>query len=159
LFIGKRVIVLGALFAALLFCFTPVHADSWSDSSSDAQSSDAKSPPPNLAGSWSGSLQDNQFGAATLSMDITQTKNKKKIGGTFDIEGIDTPNFSESGTVANGSVNGNQGKVTFNFKVSKNCAPKVKATLSNGNTMMTGSYFQKTKHCKASGTFTANLAP
>lgn len=154
----KWTVGLPLLLALSLFCFNSAHADSWSDNA-ESDSPEAKSPSPNIAGSWSGSVNDVGFGKfpgfgnAPLSMDITQVKSK--IGGTFEI-GNDLA--VEDGTIADGSVTGN-GVVKFKFQVAKNCAPQVKADLSGGNTTMTGSYFQNTKHCHAKGTFTATLNP
>lgn len=146
--IGSLVLVV-----ASLFCFNAAHAAGWSDSP-EAVSPDRKSPPPNLAGSWSGTGQDALFGATTVSLDITQKKSI--IGGTFDVSG---PGGGQEGTITNGTVNGNKGTVKFNLRAGKNCAPAATATLSNGNTTMTGSYFKNTKHCHANGTFTVDLAP
>ena len=130
----------------------------WSDSAtsdSATSSADAKNPPPDLAGTWSGNIKDEGDGSGTLTLQVTQ--NKSKIGGLFEIETNSQGSFG--GDIASGSVNGNKGTVKFKFEVAKDCAPKVKATLSNGNTTMTGSYFQNTKHCKANGTFSVSLEP
>jgi hypothetical protein len=122
-------------------------AQSWTDSAEPSE--DVKTPPPNLAGEWTGTINDKGFGDADLVLEISQVKSQ--ISGTWNI--ID--HFG--GVIAAGSVNGKTGKVTFKLKVAKTCAPKVNATLSDDNTTMTGSYFANTKHCHASGQLTASL--
>src|SRR5271170_5977249 len=92
-------------------------SQSWTDSTDPSE--DVKTPPPNLAGEWTGTVDDNGFGEAGLVLEISQVKSQ--ISGTWDI----TNEFG--GTIAAGSVNGKTGKVTFELKASKTCAPKVTA--------------------------------
>jgi hypothetical protein len=146
---SRRLIASAAVIATLFMCASIARAQSWSDI--EEASPDAKSPPPDLAGHWAGSIDDGGLGSGDLTLDITQVKSK--FGGTWDIIG------HVSGTIEAGTVNGNKGTVKFKFKFNGPCAPKAVATLSNGNTTMSGSYFAKNKHCKASGTFTVSLAP
>jgi hypothetical protein len=145
---GKKTAVLAVIAGLGLFVMIGfARAQSWSDLPDDT-SVDAKTPPPDLAGHWEGSVKDSGFGQAEITLDLTQKKSK--IGGTWDI----LDHFS--GTIASGSVNGNKGTVSLKFRVNKMCAPKVSGVLSNGNMTITGHYFSNTKHCHASGTFTVN---
>ncbi len=146
---SRRLLATVAVIATLFACANIARAQSWSDV--EEASPDAKSPPPPLAGHWVGSIDDVTLGGGDLTLDITQVKSK--FGGTWDIIN------RVSGTIEAGMVNGNKGTVKFKFKFNGPCAPKAVATLSNGNTTMSGSYFAKNKHCHASGTFSVSLAP
>jgi hypothetical protein len=137
-----------AVVMATMFTYAGfARAQSWTDSTDPTE--DVKTPPPNLAGEWTGTVDDKGFGTADLVLEISQVKSQ--ISGTWNIIG------EFGGVIAAGSVNGKTGKVTFKLKVSKTCAPKVNAVLSDDNTTMTGSYFAHTAHCHASGQLTASL--
>ena len=144
---SRKLVASAAVIAMLFACANIARAQGWSDV--EESSPDTKSPPPNLAGQWTGSVDDSSFGPADLTLDISQRKSK--LGGTWDISGF------ASGTIAAGTVNGNKGVVRFKFKLNRFCAPQVVGTLSNGNTTMSGSYFAKSRTCNAAGTFTASL--
>jgi hypothetical protein len=146
--VNKRKTAVAAVAIVMLFTFTSfARAQSWTDSAEP--SADVKTPPPNLAGQWTGAINDEGFGDADLTLNISQVKSQ--LSGTWVITG------HYSGTIAAGSVNGKNGKVIFKLKISKVCAPKVTAVLSDDNTTMTGNYFANTKHCRAAGQLSASL--
>jgi hypothetical protein len=124
-------------------------ATSWLDDSDNGNEiePDKKAPPPNIAGAWSGSIDDNDAGTGSLSLDVTQ-KNSK-INGEFDC-------YFGSGSFS-GSIN-SAGVIKFTAKLEGSCKGtchlQVNASLPHP-TEMSGTYkVQGCKHAKGdSGTF------
>jgi len=78
-------------------------AQSWDDGSSEADDAaaepDKKAPPPNIAGEWSGELEDSIFGDYAIALEINQKGNK--------LSGQWSSAFDLAATTINGSINGN----------------------------------------------------
>ena len=152
---NKRKAAVTAVVIAMLFtCASFARAQSSTDSAQPSQ--DVKTPPPNIAGEWTGTVTDDGvLGHGDLDFEFTQKKNV--FGGTWDI-----PDHDYMGTVVDGIVNGKKGKVTFKLKASgSRCTIKATAELSDDDTTMTGNYVESTKHCSYHfhGTFSVSLAP
>lgn len=118
--------------------------------SDGAASPDAKTPPAQMKGTWTGSIVDVKNGTGTLTLDLTQVK--ATVGGTFN---TDWPNQSNPSGTVHGKANGNQVTVTF-VATNQQHACKVKLT---GEVLTLDEYKGAYKsilnlpHCKAQGTF------
>jgi hypothetical protein len=124
-------------------------ADSWLDDSDNGSEiePDKKAPPPDIAGTWSGSIDDDDGGPASLTLDVTQ-KNTK-INGGFDCD-FGSGSFS-------GSIN-SAGVIKFTAKLERSCKGtchlQLNASLPHP-AEMSGTYkVQGCKHAKGdTGTF------
>jgi hypothetical protein len=118
---------------------------------------DSKSPPAQMAGTWIGNLDDTKNGAATLTLDLTQTT--ATVGGTFSIV------FTNSPDTPSGSLHG---------KVTKSKASLVLTTTNQSHVCKVGmkgevapidefkgkyKALNPSKHCQAKGTFDLFLQP
>ena len=118
--------------------------------------SDSKTPPAQMAGTWTGSIDDVTNGAGTLTLDLTQIKST--VGGTFSADWASQAN--PSGTV-NGHAKGEKVKLVLTA-TNQNHACKVRLS---GKVLSldeyTGSYKSiiNSRHCKAQGTFDVFLQP
>jgi hypothetical protein len=78
-------------------------AQSWDGGSSEtddaAAEPDKKAPPPNIAGEWTGNLEDSIFGGYTIAFEIDQNGNK--------LSGQWSSAFDLAATTIKGSINGN----------------------------------------------------
>ncbi len=111
-----------------LGCAT-VWADSWVDDGDNAEQIEpAKTTPPSIAGSWSGSVVDKYFGTGDISMDLTQS------GGKF--KGTMVSSFG-SGNIS-GSVS-TSGAIKFTVKFGRVCHLSGSASLVS-STEMSASY-------------------
>jgi len=89
----------------------------WDDGGSGAAESDedsiepeTKTPPPDVAGDWSGEADDVKNGISTIDVDIDQTG--KKLSGTWSAD--------FGGGTFKGSINGKD-QLKANFKVEAGC--------------------------------------
>ena len=118
--------------------------------SDGATNSDAKTPPAQMKGTWTGSIDDVKNGTGTLTLDLTQVK--ATVGGTFntDWSGQNSP----SGSV-HGEAQGNKVKLTL---VATNQPHACKVSMI-GEVLtldeLKGTYHSiiPSRHCKAQGTF------
>lgn len=152
--VNKMKTAFAAVGIAMLFtCAHFARAQEWTDSADPSADVKTPPPPPDLAGTWTGTVDDKDVGETTMDFNFTQVKSV--IGGTWEI-----PGHSLMGTVVDGSVNGKKGSVKFKLKVSGGpCEPKATAELSADDTTMSGKYSEKTKLCHFSGTFSVSLVP
>ena len=106
------------------FAGSAAYAQNWDNSGSDASSTaepETKSPP-NVAGTYSGTIDDHQDGSGPMTMTINQ--NGKKLTGNFTT-------FFNSGTIK-GSVS-TTGKVHARLKVGGTCGASFHGTFENGD--------------------------
>jgi len=121
----------------------------WAQDASDAeQGEDVSSEPdaaaPPLAGMWSGSIDDNTFGSATFTIDITQKKSKLKGNWMTSAGG--------GGTFV-GKVKTDGVSLTFKFKQKRTkCKVTAEGTLATA-TEIQGTYTSK----KCNGASTGNF--
>jgi uncharacterized protein (DUF2147 family) len=112
--------------------------DSSGDSSSEADDSESKSktPPPDIAGTYTGTIDDHKEGSGAFTMEITQTGGKLS-GSFFD--------FFNSGTIS-GTVT-SKDKVKMRLKVSGKCGATFHGEFEDGD-QISGVY--KVSGCKIS---------
>lgn len=108
---------------------------------------DKAAPPPNLAGCWSGEMDDDRLGVGTGFVFVVQ--NKKKIArGT--VVGLSFPD----GPSASHGITGTVGAKSFKLRFQRStCVIGIRGTFSSGD--LVGTY-QVTKRClgrKLAGTF------
>jgi hypothetical protein len=106
---------------------------------------DQKSTPPNVGGAWCGSLEDNQLGSGTISMNILQKGSK--------IRGSWTDDLGASGTLK-GKVQGDAVVVTLKPR-GTNCRYHVNGTLVTP-TEISGNYSIFGCHIADGGNFDIN---
>jgi hypothetical protein len=106
---------------------------------------DQKSTPPNVGGAWCGSLEDNQLGSGTISMNVLQKGSK--------IHGSWTDDLGASGTFK-GKVQGNAVVVTLKPR-GTNCRYHVNGTLVTP-TEISGNYSVFGCHIADGGNFDIN---
>lgn len=106
---------------------------------------DQKSTPPTVGGAWCGSLEDNQLGSGTISMNILQKGSK--------IRGSWTDDLGASGTLK-GKVRGDAVVVTLKPR-GTNCRYHVNGTLVSP-TEITGNYSIFGCHIADGGNFDIN---
>ena len=123
---------------------TPAYDAAQDDSGGEVIQSEPnkKSPPPHVAGPWCGSIDDNQLGPGTLSLDINQKGSK--LNGTW------TDDLGASGTLK-GKVQGDAVIVTLKPRGSK-CRFAVNGTLVSSDEI-TGTYSIFGCHQSDGGTF------
>jgi|HubBroStandDraft_6_1064221.scaffolds.fasta_scaffold235791_2 hypothetical protein len=100
-------------------------AQQWDDSSGDSSSADdseSKSSPPNVAGTYSGTIEDHRFGAGTISATISQ--NGSKLSGPW------SSSFG-SGTLK-GKVS-SKGTISARLKLKGGCGLNMHGTFENGD--------------------------
>ena len=114
----------------------------------DDQSSEPSVPPPDLQGTWSGPIDDNSAGMATITVEIFQ--NHSKLKGTWSSPGA-------SGKFK-GKIKSNGTSVLFVFKGNHGCKVTGPGTLDSA-TEISGTY--TSKHCNGitSGTYDMTLQP
>jgi hypothetical protein len=108
-------------------------------------SSDAKvkkSPPPNVAGSWCGSVKDNDAGSGEINLSIKQSG--KQLSGTW------SDDFGGSGTLS-GKINGTAVSAKLKDQANK-CKLQVNGTLVSPGEI-TGNYSQFGCHEADGGSF------
>jgi hypothetical protein len=84
---------------------------------------------PNVAGSYTGTLEDRRFGAGEISADVVQ--NGSKLSGTWDAT------FGGPGTIK-GSVK-SSGKVHARLKIKGGCGVTIKGVFQGGDEIV-GTY-------------------
>jgi hypothetical protein len=100
-------------------------AQQWDDSSGDSSSADdseSKSTPPDVAGSYTGSIEDHRLGAGTITTMIDQ--NGSKLSGPVDTS------FG-SGTMK-GKVS-SKGTISVRVKLKGSCGLNMHGTFENGD--------------------------
>jgi len=100
-------------------------AEQWSDSSGDTSSADepqSKSPPPDIAGTYTGTVVDHKAGSSSATVIITQ--NGKKLSGSF------STGFNH-GTVK-GTIKPNN-TVKLRLKVAGTCGANFHGVFENGD--------------------------
>jgi len=104
-------------------------AQAWDDSSDDAASqsdvSKSKSPPPDVSGTYSGTVEDHRFGGGTISGTISQ--NGSKLSGSWETD----VNGGASGTLK-GTVKSNS-SVKMKLKIRGACGLNAHGIFENGD--------------------------
>jgi hypothetical protein len=126
----------------------------WAQDASDTEQSEDVSPepavaPPDISGMWSGPIDDDTFGMATFTVDITQKGSKLK-GDWMVSTGF-------SGTFT-GKIESNGVSLTFKLKVKHDskCKVTAKGTLESA-TEISGTYTSKKCADATSGSFDLSL--
>ncbi len=151
--LGVSVGLCVSMLTAAILCSAPSAALAQADDATVAP--DSQTVPAQMAGTWTGSIDDVKYGVGTLTLDLTQIKST--VGGTFSIE---WPQDSPSGTVK-GSAKGEKVKLT----VTATNQPHACTVKLTGKVLTldeyTGSYkaIGNSRHCKAKGTFDVILQP
>ncbi len=104
--------------------------------------------PPDLQGTWSGPIDDDSAGMATLTVDIFQ--NHSKLKGTWSVPG-------GSGSFK-GKISSDGMTVLFKFKGHHGCKVTAPGTIDSA-TEISGTY--TSKHCNGitSGSYDMTLQP
>ena len=145
-----RFMSFASLIAVLLvFCGLQIGGAAWaqeaSQSAAPVGTPDAKlkkSPPPNVAGSWCGSLKDDDEGAGQINLSIKQ--NGKQLSGNW------SDDFGGSGTLT-GKISGTAVSVKLKDVASK-CKIQGNGTLVSPGEI-TGTYSQYGCHEADGGSF------
>ena len=122
----------------------------------DGVVSDSKAPPAQMAGTWTGPIDDVKNGEGTLTLDLTQINSA--VGGTFS---IDSPTENNPSGTVKGDAKGEKVKLELTA-TNQNHACEVRLT---GKVLSLdeykGSYKSiiDSRHCKAKGTFDVILQP
>jgi len=102
-------------------------AQQWDDSAGDTSPQDddsmKKSPPPDVSGTYSGTIEDHRFGAGTISATISQSGSK--LSGSWDAT------FGGPGTLK-GTVKSN-GAITARLKIKGGCGLNAHGTFESGD--------------------------
>ena len=100
-------------------------AQSWDDSA-DGDAVDSRTPPPNVAGSYTGMAADHKLGMGAISIDLTQMGSKLSGTWSTDLSGGIT------GAPVSGKVRPNS-KVHLKLEVNRHCSLNFQGTFENGD--------------------------
>ena len=100
-------------------------AQSWDDSA-EGDAVDSRTPPPNVAGSYTGMASDHKFGMGAISIDLTQTGSKLSGTWSTDLGG------GVSDEPVSGKVRPNS-KVHLKLTISHHCSLNFQGIFEHGD--------------------------